>query len=380
MKFKGIFIIAAISVFCLFGYANNASAKSYLIEYSWGATSSPAAVAKNIDFIESLPFDGVLIRSRTGRHLMNPDFTVEERVATKGIYSYEKCLAGLAPLNKTTFKKLNHNFALVNVRAHGMFEDWSWILENFKNFAKACKEVGLRGIVIDNEQKGFWNYQSSPQYFIGHTLKESHMQARLRGKEVMQAIVSEFPEAHVIVLHGPYTSATANKQRGISCSDYALLGAFAAGVIEGSGPKSIACDGGELYDFRDEKEFRSSYQWRKFGITDPSVVPPVQFMDDKLRSVWSKNISIAYGVYASERPDVTKGGWKPITDMKIVRNTVATALKVADDYVWHYTERFDWFNNPKAPQILETPGYLKPAPQEWVEAIRLAKQDVESGK
>lgn len=121
--------------------------------------------------------------------------------------------------------------------------------------------------------------------------------------------------------------------------------------------------------------FEDSYKWRKYGIAEASVNPPVLFMDYYLRQAWSKKCSISFGIYSSERDDITKSNWKTITDMSVVRNTTANALKVADDYVWHYTERYDWFNNPDALLDQTQTSYRPPIPVEWIEAIRLARKD-----
>lgn len=379
---RKLVVLLVIAIIAMLIFSGSVSAKAFLIEYCWGLNCRPAEVAANVDFIETLPFDGIQTNDYAGRHLMDPNFSVGNlgsRVPTNGVWTYEQCMKSFSPITKNTFKKFTHNFAKVGVRTVGLFEDWTWIIESCKNYAKACKDLGFKGIIIDNEVDNFWNFQSDSQYFVGHTLKESHLQARLRGKQVMEAMVSAFPEIDVIVFHGPYTSASVNSKidRGIYCSDYALLGAFAAGVIEGSGLKSTVCDGGELYDFRELKEFQDSYKWRKFGITDSNLSPPVLFMDDNLRKDWSSKCSISFGLYSQERPDITKGNWRPIKDMNVVRTTTANALKVADKYVWHYTPNYDWFNNPKNKQTPEVDGYYPPIPQEWIEAIKLARKDTE---
>ena len=437
---KHSYVILTMLICCLMlaVAGSNSFARPYLIEYTWGSHSSPIEAVKNRAFIDTLPFDGIVVRGELcGTRLMDKDFTVGNRIGRPGIadgvWTYEQCIAGFSPLANSDghrmsdyFKKTKHNFPLVQFRVNaGLFsdKDWAWVLESFKNFAKASKDVGFEGIMLDDEinsntTPGYWNYLGTDEksvnqlYFAGRTLTECHLQARLRGKQVMDAITSEFPGAVVIVLHGPYRSSwVSNAARnsnqipkpptlvnhclGIYCVDNLMDGSFAAGLIESSGlqktlPHSLVVDGGELYDFRDPAVFKDNYEWRKNGILNPeigkSIYPthPVRFLDDPLRAIWSKSISIGYGLYDKERPydAATRkfGKWQARTDMNDVRNNVATALRIADNYVWHYTEGFDWFADPANTEKIPANAKEKaPATKEWINAIRQGMLDAEIG-
>ena len=430
MKKAHISLAAAMLAISSFVLVSSLSASPYLIEYSWGKNSAPAEAVKHKDFIETLPFDGMVFRETAGLNLMNTNFTIGNRVGRSGIkdgiWTYEQCMASFAPLSKEKpssyyFKNVSHNFGMMYWKVNaGLFSDtdWVWVLENYKNYARACKDLGLTGIIIDDEINSntipsYWNYYDNSEansppnhlYYTGRTLKECHMQARLRGKQVMDAIISEFPNAAVLIMHGPYRSswvsnAAKNSNKapnpptlvnhclGNWCVDSLLDGSFGAGLVEASGlqktsPHSLAIDGGELYELRTLAEFQDNYQWRKYGILDPAIgktvypTHPVNFLDDSLRAIWSKNTSISYGVYDKERfydPIAKKyGNWQVITDMNLVRTTLANSLRVADDYVWHYTESFDWFCDPNP--ATQSIGDMPPASKAWIEAIRLGRQD-----
>ena len=391
---KNRLMILSLMIACLILSIGCVSAKPSLIAFCWGPNSYPEAFVQNKDFADTLPLDGMAMNSIAGRFLMSvKDFSRgnrslaldPKRVGIKdGLWTYDQIMASFAPFSKEKpnsfyFKKLTHNFAKTGIRPElGLFDDWTVYIESFKNFAKASKDLGFKGIIFDNEMKKYWNY--SDPFYVGHSLQECHDQARLRGRQLMEAAISVYPDITILVFHGPYTSATAAKQRGISCNNNTFLGSFAAGIIEGSAlqktsPHSTAIDGGELYDFRDLKEFQDSYKWRKTTVTDPAVTPKVLFMDDNLRKLWPKYCSIGFGIYTYERPDVTKGGWKPITDFATARKTAANALMVADDYVWLYSPNYDWFNDPKSTQTVTGSGYLPPVTKEWIEAIKGARLD-----
>lgn len=422
MRKSYIILAAALSVITLFVFTSILSATPKIIMYSWGANSKPVEATKHKDYIDTLPLDGIMFNDYTGRHLMNFDFTVGGRVGRPGIkdglWTYDQCIDSFAPLtiakpNSYYFKNVKYNFGKVAMRINsGLFSDtdWSLLVENYKNYARACKDLGFTGIIIDDEinynsTPSYWNYWEAygktpnPLYYTGRTLVECHMQARLRGKQIMEAIISEFPDAVVLLFHGPYRSswasnAAANSGKspnpptlvnhclGIYCVDWMLDGAFVSGFVEASAdqttsPHSLLVDGGEFYDFRPLAEFQDNYQWRKYGIIDPAVTPTVNFLDNSLRSKWSKDISVGFGLFASERDYDTKtrkyGNWHHITDMNVVRTTLANALRVADDYIWQDTEWFDWFCDPDP--ATQSTGDLQPAPTEWIEAFKLARLD-----
>ena len=421
-----ILVIAVVTVLttATSGYA----AQPYLIEYSAGGSHNfvTEAVAHRT-FIDTLPFDGMVMKAAlTSSYLMSTNFSVGSRSGRQGIqdgvWTYQQCLDSFSPLANSTgnrvtdkFSNVAHNFVFVQFRVNaGLFSDtdWDWILESFTNFAHAAKDLGFEGIMIDNElydntSPGYWNYYDTNGssvnhlYFTGYTMTECHLQARLRGKQVMDAIISEFPAAPVIVLHGPYRSswvsnAAINSNQnpnppsllnhclGLYTVDEMLEGAFVSGLIESSGlqtgtPHSKAVDGGELYDFHDLATFKDNYEWRKYGILNTAIgdtiypTHPVKFLDTNLRSTWSTSNSVSYGLYDYKRDynsqNRTFGSWYAQTNMTNVRNDVANAMRIADDYVWHYTEGFDWFADP------ENPEGQTPASEAWIDAISLGMAD-----
>src|SRR4029079_12514951 len=156
-------------------------------------------------------------------------------------------------------------------------------------------------------------------------------QARLRGKQVMAAMIAQCPEIAVLTLHGPTVSEP--KAPGPLFPSWwsgnELLGPFFAGMMEGTSGSALNVDGGELYSLRSAADFLSTYNWRKFSL--PSDAVNCAFIPPALRPSWAGKSSIGYGVY--DRPF----GGAPM-DSTILRTTIANALRQADRYVWFYTE------------------------------------------
>ena len=117
-----------------------------------------------------------------------------------------------------------------------------------------------RRIAFDNEEyrDTLFNYPdncASPE----KTLAEYQAQARLRGRQIMQALAAESPRIVFLVLHGPYSSfeGTPEQVRGgqSQWENEELRGAFSAGLIEGMDSRSQFVDGGEFYVYRSVGRF-----------------------------------------------------------------------------------------------------------------------------
>ena len=70
--------------------------------------------------------------------------------------------------------------------------------------------------------------------------------ARQRGRELMQAFISGYPGIVVIVAHAPHEGCNSWKSvSGHFAMDHYLLGAFVAGMVEGTSGAAKLVDGGE---------------------------------------------------------------------------------------------------------------------------------------
>ncbi len=308
--------------------------------------SEPRFIRDRFEFIDSLPFDGMTISTATGRNLMNGTPR-----------SYAQMALDFAPLNGLVFKRVKHNFALVNVlRPADFFDDWSVTIENFRLLARVLRYKRIEGIFFDNEEygAGVFNYPqdcSDPS----RSLSEYQDQARLRGRQIMEAMSREHPTLVFIALHGPYSSfaGTPDQVRG-GQTDWRLeqlRGPFSAGLIEGLGTRATFVDGGEVYAYRSESDFQVSYDFRKVTIASAEANCP--FISAPLRPLWPSKVSIAFGVY--NHPF----GGAPM-DPAILRTTLEHALHRADRYVWLYSENLNW----------NAPGEVT---QDWIDAVAGAR-------
>jgi hypothetical protein len=330
-----------------------------LILHDWFGQSpaaTPSYVREHLAFLESQPFDGLALYLRTPDLSLNVTLSVMSDTRL----SAETIAKVLAPVAHLSSKTLRHNFAAVMSQSPpDLFDDWSGVIQNFGFLARASRDAGLEGIYFDNENYGVrWADYPSGVAYPRKTLAEYQAQARLRGRQVQEAMTAVFPDITVLTLHGPYVSEPKAPSPLFPSWQLSnrLLGPFFAGCVEGAGPKTRSIDGGELYHLRTPEEFRQSYEWRKKTIASDRV--DCAFLPPALRAQWSARVDVAFGVY--DRPFGGQG-----MDAAALQSSLTQALVHADGYAWLYVE---------GPTLL-APAARGGAPAEWVDAVRQARSD-----
>jgi hypothetical protein len=330
-----------------------------LLLHDWGGKSpapTPSFIRENKAFLDGLPFDGIAV------YLRNPDGSdnVTTTAMTNQRLGYGVIAKVLTPLKGLQLTAVTQNFAAVfSGRPPDFFNDWTTIIQNFSDLARAAREVGLKGIYFDNENhSGNWaNYPDGVEH-PSKTLKEYQEQARHRGRQTMEAMVTQFPDIIVISLHGPYLSEpkapsplfpqwqTTNR----------LMGPFFCGFVEGAGKRTTCVDGGRLYNLRAPKEFQESYDWRKSAIASEKVNSA--FIPNPLRSLWPMKVSVGFGIYDQpfDRLDMFP---------EILRPTLANAIRQTDRYVWLHVDGLTFLR----------PSRNGGASDAWVDAVRQGRSD-----
>ncbi|HEY7036399.1 MAG TPA: hypothetical protein VH482_34035 [Thermomicrobiales bacterium] len=296
-------------------------------------TNRTPYILANLDYIESLPFDGMVVNIPASWDVMRG-----RPLAYQHIYDH-----WLAPL-QGKFTHFTQNFVEVMIDDPGdVFDDAAWqvTVDNWRLMARAARQAGFVGIFFDNEEyTGRWLDYPEDYTNPTHTLDEYRAQTRLRGTQIMQAIVAEFPNVVFLTYHGPYVSepktplsVIAGQSAAGDASD--LTGALFTGFLEGLGPQAQLIDGGEVYAYRTADDFAHSYAWRKTGL--PSAATDSAFISPADRAVWSQRVGISYGVY-----NLTFPPHAPTMTPQIMRTTLEQALRHADRYVWYYTYIDNW--------------------------------------
>lgn len=323
-----------------------------LLDQMGGVVITPHFIADNIRWIETERefLDGLFVR-------FNSSFAVMKDT----LLEYSTVAAELAPLNGLKATTLIHNFAVIfNDNPGDVFDDWSVVVQNWVNFARAANEAGFEGIFFDNEEYfGRWTDYPDNCKYQNKSLKEYQDQVRLRGKEIMQAVMTVWPDVAVITAHGPSISepkapAPVFPQWQIANE---LKGPFFIGFMEGMGENAMDVDGGELYTLRTAAEFSTAYRFQKNGIA--SAATNCAFLPADLRSAYPGQVSASYGIYN-----------QPFGGKTMDANTYGTcvfhALNHADHYIWLY---------PEQATFLKSDGIG----QDWIDAVRAAKNEYMKG-
>jgi hypothetical protein len=325
----------------------------WLIKHGWDIPD-PAFVELNVATMEQRGFDGVVIKIPSSGNVLS-----------QTPVSYEQLRDELAPLGRTQFTTMDRNFVIIYQGDLGSYvDDWTVPEANVANLARAAREVGLHGIVYDNENyQGVlwdWKREEAP---TGLREAEEHVMAK--GHDVMSAIEAQWPTATVLVLIGPWVShdSTADHfERRFFWNDITwaneLLGPFFLGMLSAIGDSQVTLvDGGEVYSARSDEDFQHLYGWLKGGVAgDEDLLPAAA------RSSYAESVSVAFGVYDRPVPGAPM-------DARVWQETLTNAIRTADRYVWAYTELYDWWG---------TGWPEEPVPQSFVDATAAAK--VEGGR
>lgn len=323
----------------------NPLADKKLIEYGWDVPSS-RFVRQNIARMETIPFDGVVIKI-----LPKPDSNEAAeplgwKVWTRTRFAPDQYEHAIADLKATKFTRFTDNFIQV-VSAPADIDwfdpEWSSVAYNAACLARVAKLGGCKGIMLDPEDYGncLWGYTNiTKKLNDGRSFEEYTAKIKERGREFMRAINREYPDITILSLVGPSLSCL---HRNIKEDRYGMLYAFFEGMCEVATPQTTIIDGYEQsYPFRE----LSQYQYGRQIILQYAR----NLVQD--RASFTRHMRAGFGVWADY--DSGRIGWHPdcfamnYFTPEELRATLSHALRVSDKYVWVYSERLKWwdFNVP----------------------------------
>ncbi len=272
----------------------------YLIFLPLGGDGpSPAKVFKDRAYIESLPVDGIVIHSSAvvagGEKV--PNCIWSNQVALKPAQVVDEA----APL-KGKFSKLNRSWflAVTSMKASDWFSDWSTCVGNFAVMARACRELGMEGLFLDNTDNQYhpvpiWGFPG-PKPLPGKTLDDYRRQVRLRGKQIMEACVKEYPAFKLALLNGAALSEKGDPHIVARIPDMTLVTAFYSGLLAGAGETGMVIDASAFYNTKEQKDFAGSHQFRKYEI--PSAQHNSASLSAEDRALWTRRLKVGFGLSA----------------------------------------------------------------------------------
>jgi hypothetical protein len=315
----------------------------------------PSYIKTKVSIIDSLPFNGIAFHFPSGISLMDGT-----------LHSVATLSNEWAPLKGVTWTRMKNNFAIVHVdRPNDFFDDWTATIQSFQNLALVLRDVGIQGIMFDNEeyQRTLWHYPADMKYAATKSLSDYYAQARLRGGQIITAIQSVYPEIEFMVLLSPADNcpSTPDLVNAWSRNPNNVAGAFTVGMMASS-TKAIV-DGNEVaYNYRTQAEFDVSYQWRKSGIV--TGASPCPFIPASLNSSWSNRISVSEAVY-NRGISYANGVYKSMSS-GIMQEVLGMALRGVDKYAWLYWEDARSWYNPVGSTYGVSSDWYNAVEQAWL--------------
>jgi len=325
-----------------------------------------AFMRKHIAQMEQTPFDGTVFALKYAKaDGASGSFTWENW--GKVAFTEAQLQPALADLKGTQFQRLKSNFLRFNTAAKDQdwFDDFSAIVNNARLAASIARQANeatgaFPGIKFDTEEYNDKLFTYSKQRDKGSKSWEAYAaQARLRGRQVMEAFQDGYPDLTVFMSLG-YSGAWYNVQGGkpLAEAPYGLLAPFVDGMTEAVKGKTKIVDGYEIGYYLQPETLHFGYKAMDHDllriVADPKRYREVTSLGlglwlDKNHATWNAD-------------DVTKNSWTPERFEQLVR----TALKISDEYVWIYSD--------VKPQWWTEDGKPRNIPETYFNAVRQARQ------
>ena len=319
-----------------------------LIETGWDMPDTRTLRA-NLTEIESRPFDGVVIqavgRDAAGKPRRLGWAFLDEKWQREW---FQPCVDDLRACK---FRRLTDNFIILNANPGNVdwFDDAGWqnIIEHCRIAAWVAKQSGVKGLLFDPEPyappHGQFRYAAQPQR-DKHTFDEYAAQARRRGREMLAAIAAEYPDITLFCyfMNSVCGEAANNPspQRALKNSGYGLYPAMIDGWLDAAPSAVTFVDGCEsAYRYNSREAFVEAALLMRGDCQN--LVSPAN------RAKYRAQVQVSFGLYLDAYWNPKESPWyidgQGGSRVDRLRANAHTALRVADQYVWVYGEKFRWW-------------------------------------
>ena len=303
-----------------------------------------------------LPFDGVMLRIEypvTETGTMTIAGTVGGEILGTQKYTEAMFEAFVAGMRAAGLNKLTQNLVYLSLRPGRIrmnyWDDawWDTIQHNIRLVAKAAKDAGCAGLIIDPEQYGgdyCLDYHDLAEFRVNKAWPDYVAQVRRRGREFGAALSEGFPDCKLLFFHGYSIAAHQLKQAVAEGSANSLedagtlYPAFLDGMLEGTSDGTIFIDGMEMaYSYYSAQQFREGRWAALYAPLTITAVP--ELFKKKTRcgfGLWTDNCHLTHwwNPFEPERNLYSPGR---------LQRTINLALKYGDGYVWLWNEKANWY-------------------------------------
>jgi len=319
---------------------------------------------QNLAVMEQRPFDGTVLRitghDGTKARALRGAFAAET-------WSREWFQAAIADLRAAKHHRLRDNFVSIGANPGNVdwFDDTGWrqIVDHWRIAAWVARQAGVKGILFDPEPytKPFaqFRYDAQPER-DKHTFDEYYAKARQRGREVLQAVVAEYPNVTLFCYFMNSICSVATGQPdprpALRTLGYGLYPAMIDGWLDVAPPTVTFVDGCESAYL-----FNSTTQFLEAGLLMRGACQ--ELVSPENRAKYRAQVQVSFGIYLDAYWNPNDSPWyidgQGGSRVDRLGANVEAALRVADQYVWIYGEKFRWWPTPN--------GGVKP--ESWPEAL-----------
>jgi len=342
-----------------------------VVEYGWDVPY-PDFVEQNIQEMEKRPFEGIIFRTKGFDHVFDTSAWKKEEMQPQ-----------FDTLAQIKWQKFTDNFLTLysaNNWKMDWFNDdhWNAIVENMKLFSLAVQAGHCVGVCFDPEPYGTdpWVYPGS---YKDRSFDEVAEQVRKRGQQFINALETNMPKLKVLSFFqfGLYDGIVDEpdpkiRQEKLLKTWMVLLPSFYIGILEGASPGTILIDGNEsAYYYESPDSFFRAYHLIRQRAQ--------AFIPENLRGKYNAQVQAGMALYidqtlAKRTEQTTSHFLSPQEQLQFFEHNAYYALTTADEYVWCYSERMNWWLPPEKVQ----PDRVLPAGVE--EALAGARQKYEQGR
>jgi hypothetical protein len=269
-----------------------------LIATGWDQPDSQRLLARLAE-MEKRPFDGVVLeasgRTPEGRACpLRETFGKEER-------RREWFQSSVDQLRSCKFTRFTDNFAAVGANPGSVdwFDDEGWrqIVDHWRIAAWLAKQSGLKGLLFDPEPytppHSQFSYASQERR-SRHSFKEYAAKARQRGRQVMQAVVEQYPGITIFCyfMNSVCATATGRADPGpaLAAQGYGLYPAMIDGWLDAAPPTVTLVDGCEsAYLYNSRQQFLESAVEIKGACQE--------LLSPENRAKYRAQVQVGFGMY-----------------------------------------------------------------------------------
>ncbi len=340
--------------------ASASETRKKLIASGWDIPTAQQ-LRRDLAQIEQGPFDGVLVEAKAFGAPGDINSCPFREAFSRKAWQREWFARTVADLKVVHSARLTDNFLSLNANPGDVdwFDDagWAQIVEHMRTAAWVARQGGLKGFVFDPEPytKPYAQFRYTVQaQRAQHTFLEYMQKARQRGREVMRAVVAEYPAITILAYYmqsdfaiyrwtGSPIVGLPDPRRAMIVHGDSLYPAFIDGWLDAAPPTVTFVDGDEqAYGYTGASEFRDAAARIKGDGQE--------FVSPQNRAKFRAQVQVGFGLYVDAHVpglagsyELDRGGLRPAA---MLAKNVTAALAVTDQYVWLWGEKGRWWPAP----------------------------------